>query len=203
MVYPKNHQFSITVFLFFDKTKGIIIGHFYFLPNWPLVEYMFKLSILYIENKSCFFPLNPLEVMKKPSRFFIEQWLLTQGLSPEQPLLPSDPEHQVALPVHAIKPLTFGKMSVLCMWFSSQTIIFIVNTVTSVLLSQQREVLRSDDHVPLHIPSIQERAERLASQFKDKPTQPKVNSQLQLALKTGFFLLTLKESYTNKGTIIF
>ncbi|XP_056621876.1 protein-methionine sulfoxide oxidase mical3a isoform X1 [Triplophysa dalaica] len=71
------------------------------------------------------------QVMKKPSRFFIEQWLLTQGLSPEQPLLPSDPEHQ------------------------------------------QREVLRSDDHVPLHIPSIQERAERLASQFKDKPTQPK------------------------------
>ncbi|XP_057203679.1 protein-methionine sulfoxide oxidase mical3a isoform X3 [Triplophysa rosa] len=75
------------------------------------------------------------QVMKKPSRFFIEQWLLTQGLSPEQPLLPSDPEHQ------------------------------------------QREVLRSDDHVPLHIPSIQERAERLASQFKDKPTQPKLKKK--------------------------
>ncbi|XP_052386948.1 protein-methionine sulfoxide oxidase mical3a isoform X18 [Carassius gibelio] len=38
---------------------------------------------------------------------------------------------------------------------------------------QRREVLRSDDHLPLHIPSIQERAERLASQFKDKPAKPK------------------------------
>ncbi|XP_051726787.1 protein-methionine sulfoxide oxidase mical3a isoform X16 [Ctenopharyngodon idella] len=34
------------------------------------------------------------QVMKKPSRFFIEQWLLTHGLSPEQPLFPSDPQHQ-------------------------------------------------------------------------------------------------------------
>ncbi|XP_051580530.1 LOW QUALITY PROTEIN: protein-methionine sulfoxide oxidase mical3a-like [Myxocyprinus asiaticus] len=38
---------------------------------------------------------------------------------------------------------------------------------------QEMEILRSDDHVPLHIPSIQERAERLASQFKDKPAKPK------------------------------
>uniref|UniRef100_A0A9J7X2L4 F-actin monooxygenase n=1 Tax=Cyprinus carpio carpio TaxID=630221 RepID=A0A9J7X2L4_CYPCA len=71
------------------------------------------------------------QVMKKPSQFFIEQWLLTHGLSPEQPFYPSDPQHQ------------------------------------------QREILRSDDHVPLHIPSVQERAERLASQFKDKPAKPK------------------------------
>uniref|UniRef100_A0A9J7ZXX3 F-actin monooxygenase n=1 Tax=Cyprinus carpio carpio TaxID=630221 RepID=A0A9J7ZXX3_CYPCA len=71
------------------------------------------------------------QVMKKPSRFFIEQWLLTHRLSPEQPFYPSDPQHQ------------------------------------------QKEVLRSDDHVPLHIPSIQERTERLASQFKDKPAKPK------------------------------
>ncbi|XP_067246166.1 protein-methionine sulfoxide oxidase mical3a isoform X23 [Chanodichthys erythropterus] len=39
--------------------------------------------------------------------------------------------------------------------------------------TQQRQILHSDDHVPLHIPSIQERAERLASQFKDKPAKPK------------------------------
>ncbi|XP_026142992.1 protein-methionine sulfoxide oxidase mical3a isoform X5 [Carassius auratus] len=71
------------------------------------------------------------QVMKKPSQFFIEQWLLTHGLSPEQPFYPSDPQHQ------------------------------------------QREILRSDDHLPLHIPSIQERTERLASQFKDKPAKPK------------------------------
>ncbi|XP_016322106.1 protein-methionine sulfoxide oxidase mical3a isoform X1 [Sinocyclocheilus anshuiensis] len=71
------------------------------------------------------------QVMKKPSQFFIEQWLLTHSLSPEQPFYPSDPQHQ------------------------------------------QREILRSDDHVPLHIASIQERAERLASQFKDKPAKPK------------------------------
>uniref|UniRef100_A0A8C2I4A5 F-actin monooxygenase n=1 Tax=Cyprinus carpio TaxID=7962 RepID=A0A8C2I4A5_CYPCA len=71
------------------------------------------------------------QVMKKPSKFFIEQWLLTHGLSAEQPFYPSDPQHQ------------------------------------------QREILRSDDHVPLHIPSVQERAERLASQFKDKPAKPK------------------------------
>ncbi|XP_051726793.1 protein-methionine sulfoxide oxidase mical3a isoform X22 [Ctenopharyngodon idella] len=37
------------------------------------------------------------QVMKKPSRFFIEQWLLTHGLSPEQPLFPSDPQHQGSL----------------------------------------------------------------------------------------------------------
>ncbi|XP_050991402.1 protein-methionine sulfoxide oxidase mical3a isoform X4 [Labeo rohita] len=71
------------------------------------------------------------QVMKKPSRFFIEQWLLTHGLNPEQPFYPSDPQHQ------------------------------------------QSGVLRTDDHVPLHIPSIQERAERLTSQFKDKPAKPK------------------------------
>ncbi|XP_067246181.1 protein-methionine sulfoxide oxidase mical3a isoform X36 [Chanodichthys erythropterus] len=71
------------------------------------------------------------QVMKKPSQFFIEQWLLTHGLSTEQSLFPSDPQHQ------------------------------------------QRQILHSDDHVPLHIPSIQERAERLASQFKDKPAKPK------------------------------
>ncbi|XP_052437769.1 protein-methionine sulfoxide oxidase mical3a isoform X1 [Carassius gibelio] len=71
------------------------------------------------------------QVMKKPSQFFIEQWLLTHGLSPEQPFYPSDPQHQ------------------------------------------QREILRSDDHLPLHIPSIQERTEKLASQFKDKPAKPK------------------------------
>ncbi|XP_042600279.1 protein-methionine sulfoxide oxidase mical3a isoform X10 [Cyprinus carpio] len=71
------------------------------------------------------------QVMKKPSKFFIEQWLLTHGLSAEQPFYPSEPQHQ------------------------------------------QREILRSDDHVPLHIPSVQERAERLASQFKDKPAKPK------------------------------
>ncbi|KAL1257041.1 hypothetical protein QQF64_012586 [Cirrhinus molitorella] len=71
------------------------------------------------------------QVMKKPSRFFIEQWLLTHGLNAEQPFYPSDPQHQ------------------------------------------QSGILRSDDHVPLHIPSIQERAERLASQFKDKPAKPK------------------------------
>ncbi|KAG1929438.1 [F-actin]-monooxygenase MICAL3 [Pimephales promelas] len=71
------------------------------------------------------------QVMKKPSRFFIEQWLLTQGLRPEQSLFPSDLQHQ------------------------------------------QRQILCSDDHVPLHIPSIQERAERLTSQFKDKPPKPK------------------------------
>ncbi|XP_067276255.1 protein-methionine sulfoxide oxidase mical3a isoform X3 [Pseudorasbora parva] len=70
------------------------------------------------------------QVMKKPSRFFIEQWLLTHNISPEQSLFPSDPQHQ-------------------------------------------RQILRTDDHVPLHIPSIQERAERLASQFKDKPAKPK------------------------------
>ncbi|XDV29057.1 hypothetical protein PO909_032236 [Leuciscus waleckii] len=71
------------------------------------------------------------QVMKKPSRFFIEQWLLTRGLRPEQSLFPSDLQHQ------------------------------------------QRQILCSDDHVPLHIPSIQERAERLTSQFKDKPAKPK------------------------------
>ncbi|XP_051512716.1 protein-methionine sulfoxide oxidase mical3a isoform X2 [Myxocyprinus asiaticus] len=74
---------------------------------------------------------NKPQVMKKPSRFFIEQWLLTHGFSPEQPLLPSDPLHQ------------------------------------------EREFLRSDDHVPLHVPSVQERAERFTSQFKDKPAKPK------------------------------
>uniref|UniRef100_A0A671SGH3 F-actin monooxygenase n=1 Tax=Sinocyclocheilus anshuiensis TaxID=1608454 RepID=A0A671SGH3_9TELE len=34
------------------------------------------------------------KVMKKPSQFFIEQWLLTHSLSPEQPFYPSDPQHQ-------------------------------------------------------------------------------------------------------------
>ncbi|XP_056117330.1 protein-methionine sulfoxide oxidase mical3a isoform X6 [Rhinichthys klamathensis goyatoka] len=71
------------------------------------------------------------QVMKKPSRFFIDQWLLTRGLRPEQSLFPSDLQHQ------------------------------------------QRQILCSDDHVPIHIPSIQERAERLTSQFKDKPAKPK------------------------------
>ncbi|XP_073709825.1 protein-methionine sulfoxide oxidase mical3a isoform X6 [Misgurnus anguillicaudatus] len=74
---------------------------------------------------------KPPQVMKKPSRFFIEQWLLTHDLSPEQRVLPCDPE------------------------------------------KQQREILHSDDHMPLHIPSIQERAERLASNFKEKPAHPK------------------------------
>ncbi|XP_056334586.1 protein-methionine sulfoxide oxidase mical3a isoform X2 [Danio aesculapii] len=72
------------------------------------------------------------QVMKKPSRFFIEQWFLTHGLSPDEPVFSSDPQHQ-----------------------------------------QQKGVLCPDDHVPLHIPSIQERAERLASQFKDKPAKSK------------------------------
>ncbi|XP_062318228.1 protein-methionine sulfoxide oxidase mical3a isoform X7 [Osmerus eperlanus] len=66
---------------------------------------------------------------KKPSRFFIEQWQLSQ--SPE-PSLPS-PE----------------------------------------ALKQDPEPLRSDDQVPIHVPSIQERAEQLASQFKGKPAKPK------------------------------
>ncbi|XP_051726789.1 protein-methionine sulfoxide oxidase mical3a isoform X18 [Ctenopharyngodon idella] len=46
------------------------------------------------------------QVMKKPSRFFIEQWLLTHGLSPEQPLFPSDPQHQ-----HYVKMYTGGVSS--------------------------------------------------------------------------------------------
>lgn len=54
-----------------------------------------------IEVNSHFFLTSSfVKVMKKPSRFFIEQWLLTHGLSPEQPLFPSDPQHQVALPEH-------------------------------------------------------------------------------------------------------
>ncbi|KAL2093732.1 hypothetical protein ACEWY4_011044 [Coilia grayii] len=38
---------------------------------------------------------------------------------------------------------------------------------------QERAVLRSDDQPPRHIPSIQERAERLAARFKDSPPKPK------------------------------
>uniref|UniRef100_A0A671S497 F-actin monooxygenase n=1 Tax=Sinocyclocheilus anshuiensis TaxID=1608454 RepID=A0A671S497_9TELE len=46
------------------------------------------------------------QVMKKPSRFFIEQWLLTHSLSPEQPFYPSDPQHQ-----HYVKVYTGGVSS--------------------------------------------------------------------------------------------
>ncbi|XP_036440847.1 protein-methionine sulfoxide oxidase mical3a isoform X3 [Colossoma macropomum] len=66
--------------------------------------------------------------MKKPSRLFLEQWLLTHGLTPSYP---PDPQQQ------------------------------------------ESQILCSDEQVPLHIPSIQERAEKLASLFKDKPARPK------------------------------
>ncbi|KAI4904471.1 hypothetical protein NFI96_015129 [Prochilodus magdalenae] len=75
-------------------------------------------------------PAKP-QPMKKPSRFFLEQWLLTHGLTPEQPSSSPDPQQQ------------------------------------------ESQRLHSDEQVPLHIPSIQERAERLASLFKDKPARPK------------------------------
>ncbi|XP_022535340.2 protein-methionine sulfoxide oxidase mical3a isoform X7 [Astyanax mexicanus] len=69
--------------------------------------------------------------MKKPSHFFLEQWLLTHGLAPQQPTYFPDPQ------------------------------------------LQEIQRLDSDDQVPLHIPSIRERAERLTSLFKDKPSRPK------------------------------
>ncbi|CAB1323041.1 unnamed protein product, partial [Coregonus sp. 'balchen'] len=39
-------------------------------------------------------------------------------------------------------------------------------------IRQELEHLRSDDQMPLHVLSIQERAEQLASQFQSKPTKP-------------------------------
>ncbi|KAM9481260.1 protein-methionine sulfoxide oxidase mical3a isoform 2-T3 [Clarias gariepinus] len=73
------------------------------------------------------------EPMKKPSRFFLQQWLLSHGLRPEQPSCSPDPQQE----------------------------------------ETQSLRLHSDDPVPIHIPSIQERAERLGCLFKDKAARPK------------------------------
>uniref|UniRef100_A0A673GQG3 F-actin monooxygenase n=1 Tax=Sinocyclocheilus rhinocerous TaxID=307959 RepID=A0A673GQG3_9TELE len=59
------------------------------------------LNYIFFVLTSCF-----VKVMKKPSRFFIEQWLLTHSLSPEQPFYPSDPQHQ-----HYVKVYTGGVSS--------------------------------------------------------------------------------------------
>ncbi|XP_060734129.1 protein-methionine sulfoxide oxidase mical3a isoform X16 [Tachysurus vachellii] len=71
--------------------------------------------------------------MKKPSRFFLQQWLSSHGLCPGQPSCSSDSQQE----------------------------------------DTQSLRMHSDEQVPIHIPSIQERAERLASLFKDKPARPK------------------------------
>ncbi|GAA6090725.1 protein-methionine sulfoxide oxidase mical3a isoform X12 [Tachysurus ichikawai] len=71
--------------------------------------------------------------MKKPSRFFLQQWLLSHRLHPGQPSCSSDSQQE----------------------------------------DPQSLRMHSDEQVPIHIPSIQERAERLASLFKDKPARPK------------------------------
>lgn len=39
--------------------------------------------------------LLPLEPMKKPSRFFLQQWLLSRGLHPGQPSCSPDPQQEV------------------------------------------------------------------------------------------------------------
>ncbi|XP_048113046.1 protein-methionine sulfoxide oxidase mical3a isoform X7 [Alosa alosa] len=92
-------------------------------------------------------PQSPPKPMKKPSRFFIEQWLRTHAFGEEDPPPCPQTPPQVSHPSH---------------------------------LSKEREVLRSDDQLPLHIPSIQERAERLAARFKDTPPKPKTRKVSRL-----------------------
>lgn len=43
-----------------------------------------------------------------------------------------------------------------------------------IFLQEQAGPLHTDDDMPLYVLSIQERAKQLASQFEDKPAQPKV-----------------------------
>ncbi|KAK1887262.1 Protein-methionine sulfoxide oxidase mical3a [Dissostichus eleginoides] len=79
-------------------------------------------------------PDRPPKPKTKPSRFFIEQWHLSSGVtdSPGSPLSsPESPRKEQARPLH------------------------------------------TEDEMPLYVLSIQERAKRLASQFEDKPAQPK------------------------------
>ena len=55
-------------------------------------------------------------------------------------------------------------------------------------LRQDPEPLRSDDQVPIHVPSIQERAEQLASQFKGKPAKPKVTHLYHPGFSAHWFM---------------
>ncbi|KAL3061892.1 hypothetical protein OYC64_009927 [Pagothenia borchgrevinki] len=83
-------------------------------------------------------PDRPPKPKTKPSRFFIEQWHLSSGLtdSPGSPLSsPDSPRKEQARPLH------------------------------------------TDDEMPLYVLSIQERAKQLASQFEDKPAQPKAKKK--------------------------